>query len=338
MTSPIPLEPQLTVVVTTYNRFDSLASLLNSLFCQVECNSVKIIVADNCSDYNLEAALLQRLGPSKMESVEINTKKFNIGALGNISNSFLLPNSKWMWLLSDDDITVPGSIARVLSQIRSFPDALGFKFTDIGLDISPVYDRISVDSLPDLLNVVSSCKIDLGNFIFMSNNIFNLDELRPYLIYAFTHSYTYVPHIIPLLMGVNDSRELIFFSDSIVKYQPPKILPNHDYFVSIYLGAMSIADLPIKLGKSDFYRFVHYFKMNSFWILSKNFYYSSLGQRRYLYARIYSAVFKNNSSLALRSTFALFILQHVLGTDVFSKTIENIKSFARGVRSLMASR
>ena len=245
-------EKRLTIVITTYNRKTKLTAQLKSIFKQPLYCGLNIIISDNCSDYNLRDVLKCNFSSHELSYIEIIEHPFNIGMIGNISNSFLLPKTKWMWLLSDDDETTIDSIEKIFKFINLYPDLVAFKFTKINDEIKTYYEQQNVESISQLLKFCKENKIDLGNFIFMSNNVYNIDLIKPYLDSAFKYSYCYFPHIIPILSALDNNLKLKFIQDSIVNYKDPEIPPESDYLVSIYLGASSICDIPFNISENDY--------------------------------------------------------------------------------------
>jgi len=223
------MEKQLTVVITTFNRQYRLLVQLKSLFNQAEYEKLHIVISDNFSDYNLEEVFSNSFSSKELACIEIIKKPFNIGMIGNISNSFLLVKTKWMWLLSDDDETINNSIATIIKFIELYPFIMGLKFTKI--NETNIRDHIQQDvrSIPELLLFCKRYEIDLGNLIFMSNNVYNMEVVKPYLGSAFEYSYSSFPHIIPLIFGLNNNDILKFIPLSIVKYKDPEICPTSNY-------------------------------------------------------------------------------------------------------------
>lgn len=318
-------EKKLTIVITTYNRKNKLIAQLKSIFRQPLYCELNIIISDNCSNYNLKDALKCNFSPHELTFIKIIERPFNIGMIGNISNSFLLPKTRWMWLLSDDDETTIDSIETIFKFINLYPDIAAFKFTRINDEIKTQYEQQDVESISQFLKFCKKSGIDLGNFIFMSNNIYNMEIIRPYLDSAFKYSYSYFPHIIPILLALDNNLKLKFIQYSIVNYKDPEIPPKSDYFVSIYLGASSICDIPFNISKNDFNELRNYFRMNPFWIISNDFFNCSYPQKRYLYNKLYKSMFKVDNTFANALVYRLFDFQISIGSNFFSTSYLNLK-------------
>ncbi|MFV8327798.1 glycosyltransferase family 2 protein [Flavobacterium sp. ZS1P14] len=325
------MNKQLTVVITTFNRENRLINQLKSLFNQPLYENLHIVVCDNCSDYNVAEVLSNSFSSKELTCIEIIKRSFNIGMIGNISSAFLLVKTKWMWLLSDDDETTQDSIATIIKFIEMYPLIMGLKFTNINDLNRKEYIQTDVGSISELLFFCKENEIDLGNFIFMSNNVYNMEIIKPYLGSAFEYSYSYFPHIIPLIIGLNNNDKLKFIPLSIVEYKEPEICASSNYLVSVYLGAMSINDIPLNLSKKDFDDFRNFFKMNPFWTVSTDFYNSSYLQKKYLYRKIYKSVFSINGSLKDAVIYRLFYFQIYIGSNFISSFFLNLKNIIKKV-------
>lgn len=320
------MENKLSIIIPTYNRKNRLITQLKSIFIQTQYNQVNIILLDNCSDYNLYTTLKENFKEEEFSILTIITRQFNIGMLGNVSSSFVNCETKWMWLLSDDDVTTENSILKILEYIDKYPDILTFKFTHIRQFQKINYAEIDVKNISELLDCCNNHGIDLGNLIFMSNNVFNIEKLKPYLSSAFTYSYTYFPHIIPVLLGLNSEHNKVkFISYSVVKYNSPENAMTSDHLVSLYLGASTIVDIPFNLNKKDFNRLALFFEMNSFWKISKDFYSSSFSQKIYLYEKIYYNTSKISWNLSNWIIYNIFKFQMFIKHDFISHFFDRVK-------------
>lgn len=325
------MKKDLTVVITTFNRKNRLLVQLKSLLKQPLSKNINIVISDNCSDYDIDKTLESNFSQEMLSNVEVVRRPFNIGMIGNISGAFSMSNTKWMWLLSDDDETSIDSISTIFKYINLFPEIMAFKFTEIGLPVKTKYEVTNVSSVRDLLEFCSKSGVDLGNFIFMSNNVYNMEALYPHLGSASVYSYTYFPHMIPILVGLNQGGELKFIPEQIVSYQIPEVPAASNYLVSIYLGAMSIADIPFKLSAIDYRNLREFFRMNVFWEISNDFYNSSYLQKRYLYRKIYKSVFGVSWSFKNIIIYRLFDFQMFIGSNAASNFCFKLKETVRKV-------
>ena len=89
----------LTICIPTYNRPQALNDQLQVLLPQLN-NEVKLIVRDNNSNYDIKK-LFPELNYDKFEYIR---NDFNIGADANIARCMENCNTKWLWILGDDDL------------------------------------------------------------------------------------------------------------------------------------------------------------------------------------------------------------------------------------------
>jgi abequosyltransferase len=108
----------LTIAIPTYNRSDNLFHLLNQLYDEVGeyKDQITVIVSNNNSSDNT----LNILNDFKIKwpELEISNQVKNIGPDLNFSYCYDLCNSKYFWLLGDDDLPTKGSIAIILALIK----------------------------------------------------------------------------------------------------------------------------------------------------------------------------------------------------------------------------
>lgn len=240
----------LSIVITTYNRRNRLIAQLNSIFLQAYAQELKIIILDNCSDYDIRETI-EEYFPDKLENVIIKIRQYNTGVCWNVASAFTYCRTKWMWLLSDDDETTPNALESIFSDIDKQPEISMFKYTIPGL---PVEEDVRINTMDEYLNYYLSGHFTGGMF-FMSNNIFNMERLRPYLGYANMYSYTFIPHVIPiwksLSVGLGDIQ---FSSKSIVNYKAPDKDPGKRYLLALGLGLSTIGDIDLRLSNVQYKR------------------------------------------------------------------------------------
>jgi GT2 family glycosyltransferase len=238
----------LTIVITTYNRKERLINQLRSIFRQPEYVSVRIIILDNNSEYDVINTFSKEFSEKELSVVEVIRRPYNIGLTGNLSTSFMYCKTKWMWLLSDDDETEENSIKTILYDIKQHEDIAVIKYSI--KKFVPDEDKI-ISTISEYIEYYRSGVHTSGNMIFMSNNVFNLELLLPYLGLANIHSYTYIPHLIPVIRGLSDNAiKMMFTSKSIVSFIPPTPGTHWD-FVPAIVGLASLADIDFGLNKTN---------------------------------------------------------------------------------------
>jgi len=114
------MSPLLTIAIPTYNRADCLRVLIDRLseeFAQVPnwASRVELVVVNNAStdgthDYLEE--LKSRLNCRIFHNAE------NLGMDGNFIRCFEVATGRWLWLCSDDDLPMLGTIPMILDAVQ----------------------------------------------------------------------------------------------------------------------------------------------------------------------------------------------------------------------------
>jgi acetyltransferase-like isoleucine patch superfamily enzyme/glycosyltransferase involved in cell wall biosynthesis len=107
----------LTIVIPTYNRCEYLRQLVPALWSEVSAcrDQVDIIVSDNAStdDTAVAMATLQEEGCE----FRYLRRPFNIGMDGNFTETLVMVQTRYCWLLGDDDVPVAGILPNVLNAL-----------------------------------------------------------------------------------------------------------------------------------------------------------------------------------------------------------------------------
>jgi len=215
------MDKKLTVAITTYNRKNELITQLRSLESQGLYDKYSIVVYNNNSDYDVEEVLRNSLSPAFFDIISVHNRKFNVGGDCNIALTFLQTNTPWMWLLSDDDVTTPTSLATVLADIESYKDVCWLKYSIDGF--TPFRDK-KIDSLVDLFTAFRTDGHIWGEFVFMSNNVYNLsalDSVRGNILYW---AMTCFPQISgPLMAMKRNKQQAVLRSACLTNYEAGRI-------------------------------------------------------------------------------------------------------------------
>lgn len=137
--------PILTIVIPTYNRSTNLLTLLNALSeetASVE-NDVVVYVSDNCS-------------PDDTAIIIANTKKewprllsyrhqANIGADLNFLHCVENVNTRWFWILGDDDLPKRGVVSKIVRLLRERHPALIYMNSEWVSSVTNAHQGQAVD-------------------------------------------------------------------------------------------------------------------------------------------------------------------------------------------------
>ena len=115
---PSPTRPFLTIAIPTYNRAGCLRELLSGLTHQLEIEPrVELMISDNASPDETRAVVEEFIASGMQIRYLRNTQ--NIGADANFLQCFEQARGKYVWLFSDDDLIVPGGVAKILKYCES---------------------------------------------------------------------------------------------------------------------------------------------------------------------------------------------------------------------------
>ena len=233
------MEKKLTVVITTYNREQPLIEQLQSLERQGLYDKYKIIVSNNCSNYNVEESLKTALSPEFMDIVTVYNRKYNVGGDCNIALSFQLVETEWMWLLSDDDITSPDSIKTVLEDAEKYPDVCWLKYSISG-GFKPFEDK----RCDNLVDVFETCMPKNGHshgeFVFMSNNVYNIPFIKKHIGDVLSLSMTCCPHdVAPMFAVKYEHQQMMFRSFALTNYVAGRISYSLHYAYGNFLNIIT---------------------------------------------------------------------------------------------------
>lgn len=169
----------LTIAIPTYNRCEYLRQLVPALWSQVNAyrDLVDIIVSDNASTDDT-AAVMATLREKGCDFRYIR-RPANIGMDGNFTETLATVETRYCWLLGDDDVPVSGtlpSVLEALSQVQ--PDLLYLQ--------SAWFPNAFDAHIPDADTSIPSEPIDVFEFTrrtnywltFISSVIFDLARYR----------------------------------------------------------------------------------------------------------------------------------------------------------------
>lgn len=246
----------LTIIIPTYNREKRLKRTLDILESQTDKN-YKIIILDNCSDYNINKVLNDR-SEEFVKKVSIVCNKNNIGMCGNLSNLFLQEQQGWIWTLSDDDIPSINSVEIIRSEIDDKNDTgvISFSIREMSDYMDGKYN-LEFQNLSELFgfyrNIFKQNKdghLWQGDFIYISNKVYNMRYVNKYVEKIFTYSYTGVPQLVPVLFILKNQEAKVRISDlKIVAYESPE--GDHWNILDTALGTSTITDFFWNLSKKE---------------------------------------------------------------------------------------
>lgn len=205
---------ELTILITTYNRWAKLKKMLESISLQGCYSEYNLIISDNHSDYDVKESVINEFEETFTNNITFNSWSFNTGQSTNMSISFLLAKTKWYWYLSDDDEIVDGALKRVLDDIKINSDACAIRYS---IQNSYPHSDTCLYNITDYINYYHDNNRK-GEMIYLSM-VYNLDVLKPFLSDITVYSYTYISFLLPMLQClITKNGKVVLSSYSAYKY------------------------------------------------------------------------------------------------------------------------
>ena len=169
-------KPLLTIAIPTYNRAWCLKDLLSALADQVKDEPrIELIISDNASTD--ETPLLVKDFVAEGHRVRCLRNAENIGSDANFVQCFEQARGKYVWLFSDDDIIIPGALAKILSYCESAEyDLIWVSAYSFGEFHKPRPAEVRSDAI-EISDPKDYVKRVHVFFTFISGNIINRDRV-----------------------------------------------------------------------------------------------------------------------------------------------------------------
>lgn len=165
-------QPLLTIAIPTFNRSSFLNELLLCLFDQCVSNSkIELLVSDNHSadeTPNVVNAYIDR-------GLEVHYLRnpTNLGADRNFLQCFEKAKGKYVWIIGDDDVVVPGAIGKIITYLEGNEYNLVYVSSYV-FDGSKSFNGASSCRTPTVINDVHVFVRAIHiNFTFISGSIIN---------------------------------------------------------------------------------------------------------------------------------------------------------------------
>lgn len=115
----------LSIAIPTFNGVRTIKKTLDTI---VNNKNVDIVISDNCSDDGTKEIL--KMYASNFSNIKINFNPINIGFDNNLMKCVELCTTKYVWLLTDDDLIKDNAVAIVNNIIDNNNDEYGLIYVD----------------------------------------------------------------------------------------------------------------------------------------------------------------------------------------------------------------
>lgn len=168
--------PLLTLAIPTYNRAWCLKDLLSALAEQLKDEPrVELLISDNASP-DETPSLVQDFAAQGLRIRYLRNAE-NIGGDANFLQCFEQARGKYVWLFSDDDLIIPGALAKILAYCETaeydliWVSAYSFSDSHKPRAVEAADDVIAISDAREYAKRVHVL------FTFISGNIINKDRV-----------------------------------------------------------------------------------------------------------------------------------------------------------------
>lgn len=205
---------EISIYIPTYKREVKLLNLLKSLHSEKNISKFDICVIDNDS---VESDLFEKI--QQFPKVKYFKNNYNVGGSGNVIKCFENCNTKWIWIIGDDDKIIEGGCDLVLKSISNNKD---YAFINFQSSLNKIHNDSIIEDISSIgLTDFAHKMPNYSNTLFISSGIYNLDLIRPNLQLAYMYCYTMAPHIVLLLDSLlNYNLKCIFKKEKLVEWEP----------------------------------------------------------------------------------------------------------------------
>jgi glycosyltransferase involved in cell wall biosynthesis len=148
--TPDSSRPRLSICIATYNRAANIAETLEAILRGLP-ESVEVVIVDGASPDNT-AQIVEPFVHGN-DAVRYFRETSNSGVDQDFDKAVVYARGEFCWLLSDDDILVPGAVARVLEALEPALDLLvvnsQMRNADLSVELSPRLMAIMSDKYFD---------------------------------------------------------------------------------------------------------------------------------------------------------------------------------------------
>lgn len=131
-------KPKLSICIATYNRERFISETLDSILRQME-PSVEIVVVDGASPDNTPE-VMARYAVAHPE-IRYYRESVNSGVDADFDKAVGYAQGEFCWLMSDDDLLLPGAVATVLSALGGEDDLVIVNAEVRSVDLSELFEK-----------------------------------------------------------------------------------------------------------------------------------------------------------------------------------------------------
>lgn len=233
------VELLLTIAIPTYNRLEQLKNTLQKLLPQLTKQCV-LKILDNYSTVVIEEEISELLSQYPFVNYIVYRNKINIGGEANVVRCFEYCDTKWLWILSDDDFVADNAVATILEDVEVYNDFSNIVyFTPNSTNTRPTSSMVCTGR-KEFLNAIDV----FTDSIFLSANIYNLNKFTERTIpIAYLHTYSYCPHWVALFSSLKQDCKTVYSNKTICEYNNFEYTTKHSpLFIQLVFSFSSILE------------------------------------------------------------------------------------------------
>lgn len=227
----------LSIIIPTFNRYDRLIKILDYLNKSPGIEEVnRIVVLDNATPgknfLDIPVDIRNR------KNLEYIKNQNNLGLSGNLIKCFESCQTKWMWILGDDDVP----------NLKTLKNLKDYNYDYINFS-SHIFQRQRNLKGKGLSSFVSNLD-NYSNCLFISASIYKVSKFRKHLQYGINNAKSLAPHIPILLRGMKDGSTYAFLSEKLIDEDKNSIPSWHITEQSLSFASIPTLDFIISSGLS----------------------------------------------------------------------------------------
>jgi abequosyltransferase len=137
----------LSLCIPTYNRLPLLREALSAVIDQIDdkiAPIVEILISNNASTDGTELYVNEMIATNAHLQIKYFCNEENLGSDTNIYRLTKQAKGEWLYMLSDDDILLPGGLSKLLELIEKYPDFDAFSLNSYSFEKDPCIGNNSV--------------------------------------------------------------------------------------------------------------------------------------------------------------------------------------------------
>lgn len=271
----------LTISIPTYNRNDKLRRSVELLLPQLK-EGIRLQIFDNGSSIPVEDTLKDILDSNNQIIVFRN--KQNLGVSANILKCFEHCETRWMWLLGDDDPPATDAIETIVCTVSNYSD---YGFINFKSHMSERRNSaLAACGINDFISNID----DFGNILMISLGLYNIEVLQGDLRLGYQLGYCLAPHLVYLLSGIREETKVLFSDKPIINFaiHAGNTADGTWSWISVSLCISMLYEVPLEISANNKKKLASHIRTH---IKPPNAVFKILEQERYAALTVYDKRF-----------------------------------------------